>query len=120
MKHLESFKQLLDHQREKEFISEKAYNALGPQTVDLLKRLQHAFYHDFRGDDGDTWDSAAFLNLHSWPSNPPGATFTIRENTGQIVLDNRLQGNGSAYGRITPDMGNTFYLDEIIVNDLSK
>ena len=105
VKHLESFKQLLDHQREKELISEKAYNALGPLTVDLLKRLQHAFYHDFRGDDGDTWDAVAFLNLHSWPSNPPGATFTIRENTGQIVLDNRLQGNGSAYGRITPDMG---------------
>jgi len=28
----------------------------------------------------------------------------IQDNTGQVEMDNRLQGNGSAYGLITPDM----------------
>ncbi len=64
-----------------------------------------AFHHDFEGNDGDGWDSTVFANLHSWPGTPPGATFTIQDNTGQVVMDERLQGNGSAYGLITPDMG---------------
>ncbi|WP_164216507.1 gamma-glutamyltransferase [Virgibacillus sp. YIM 98842] len=64
-----------------------------------------AFHHDFEGNDGDGWDSTVFANLHSWPGTPPGATFTIQDNIGQVVMDERLQGNGSAYGLITPDMG---------------
>src|SRR5699024_3394209 len=40
----------------------------------------------------------------TWPRNPAGATYSIQDNTGQIVLDKRLQGNGSSYGRITPQM----------------
>lgn len=63
-----------------------------------------AFYYDFSGNDDDPWDPTVFANLHSWPSNPAGATFTIRQNTGQIVLDKRQPENGSAYGRVTPDM----------------
>jgi len=64
-----------------------------------------AFHHDFEGTDGDHWEPTVFANLHSWPGTPPGATFTIQDNTGQVVMDERLQGNGSAYGLITPDMG---------------
>lgn len=63
-----------------------------------------AFHYDFSGNDGDPWDKTVFANLHSWPSTPAGATFRIQQNTGQVVLDNRQQGNGSAYGRATPDM----------------
>ncbi|OEH55524.1 hypothetical protein AQ616_04915 [Oceanobacillus sp. E9] len=63
-----------------------------------------AFHHDFEGNDGDGWDSTVFANLHSWPGTPPGASYSIQNNTGQVVIDNRLQGNGSAYGLITPDM----------------
>jgi len=63
-----------------------------------------AFQHSFEGTDGDHWDPTIFANLHSWPGTPPGAEFTIQDNTGQVEMDNRLQGNGSAYGLITPDM----------------
>mgnify|MGYP001184929194 CR=1 FL=1 len=64
----------------------------------------HAFYYDFSGNDGDPWDPTVFANLHSFPSSPPGATFSIQQNTGQVVLDQRQQGNGSAYGRANPGM----------------
>lgn len=63
-----------------------------------------AFHYDFSGSDGDSWDPTVFANLHSWPGTPAGATFRIQQNTGQIVLDQRQQGNGSAYGLATPDM----------------
>ena len=104
VKHMQSFIQLLEHQKENEMISEKAYSTLEPQADALLKELQHAFYHDFSGNDGASWDSTAFVSLDSWPRNPDGATFRIHQNTGQIVLDKRQQGNGSAYGRVTPVM----------------
>lgn len=64
-----------------------------------------AFHHNFEGSDGEQWDPFAFADLHSWPGTPVGADFSIQDNTGQVVLDERLQGNGSAYGLITPDMG---------------
>lgn len=64
------------------------------------------FYHDFTGNDGDTWDSNAFYYQHSFPNAPlpDGATFRLQDNTGQVVLDKREQGNGSAYGRTMPNM----------------
>ncbi len=62
------------------------------------------FYEDFMGNDGDPWDETSFVSLDTWPRNPAGATYSIQDNTGQIVLDKRLQGNGSSYGRITPQM----------------
>ncbi|SFA99789.1 gamma-glutamyltranspeptidase [Lentibacillus halodurans] len=64
-----------------------------------------AFHHNFEGNDGEQWDPLIFADLHSWPGTPAGATFTIQENTGHVDIDERLQGNGSAYGLITPDMG---------------
>ena len=90
VKHVESLIQLLDYQKENALISEEAYHLLEPQAESLVKGLKHAFYHDFNGNDGANWDASAFVNLHSWPSNPAGATFSIQQNTGQIVLDKRL------------------------------
>lgn len=104
IKHLKSYLVLLDHQNDQGLISEEAYNHLASQADRLLKEWEHEFYHDFSGDDGDSWDTSAFVSLDSWPSNPAGATYRIQENTGQIILDERLQGNGSAYGRVTPVM----------------
>ncbi|QKY70375.1 gamma-glutamyltransferase [Lentibacillus sp. CBA3610] len=63
-----------------------------------------AFHHDFEGNDGEQWDPIVFADLHSWPGTPLGADFSIQDNTGQVVLDERQPGNGSAYGLITPDM----------------
>lgn len=63
-----------------------------------------AFHYDFRGRDGDPWDATAFYRLDSFPSYPRGAEYRIQDNAGQVILDKRRQGNGSAYGRATPDM----------------
>ena len=64
-----------------------------------------AFHHEFEGDDGEQWDPLIFSDIHSWPGTPLGATFSIQDNTGQVVLDERHPDNGSAYGLVTPDMG---------------
>ncbi|QKY70373.1 M14 family metallocarboxypeptidase [Lentibacillus sp. CBA3610] len=107
VKHLNGFLELLDHQRENELITEEAYNLIEPQADSYMKDLQYAFHQGFIGDDGSSWESSDFTNLHSWPTNPDGATYTIQNNTGQVDLDNRQQGNGSAFGRITPNMEDT-------------
>lgn len=65
---------------------------------------QSVFYEDFKGNDGESWNEASFISLDTWPRNPAGATYEIQDNTGQVILDQRLQGNGSAYGRMTPNM----------------
>lgn len=104
VKHVKNFKLLLDYQRQKELVSDTAYTILETQADDLYKVWKHVFYYDFNREDGDMWDSTAFVSLDSWPRNPAGATYTIEEQTGKIVLDKRQQGNGSAYGRITPVM----------------
>jgi len=107
VKHLDGLLDLLEHQRENELITEEAYNLIEPQADSYMKELDYAFYQGFIGDNGSSWDSSDFVNLHTWPSNPDGATYTIQDNTGQVELDNRQQGNGSAYGLVTPDMEET-------------
>ncbi|SFA99810.1 PA domain-containing protein [Lentibacillus halodurans] len=107
VKHLDGLLELLQHQRENELITEEAYHLIEPQADSYMKELQYAFYQGFVGDDGNSWDSSDFVNLDSWPTNPDGAVYTIQDNTGQIDLDNRQQGNGSAYGRVTPYMEDT-------------
>ncbi|UJL45934.1 hypothetical protein KFZ58_16425 [Virgibacillus sp. NKC19-16] len=107
IKHLDGLLDLLHHQSESGLISEEAYNLIEPQADSYMKELDYAFYQGFIGEDGSSWDSSDFVNLHSWPTDPDGVVYTIQDNAGQIELDNRQQGNGSAYGRITPDMEET-------------
>ncbi|WP_010531675.1 M14 family metallopeptidase [Lentibacillus jeotgali] len=107
VKHLENLLDLLQHQKDNELLTEDAYNLIEPQADSYMKDLQYAFYQGFTWDNGDSWDSSDFVDLHTWPSNPDGATYTIQDNTGQVELDNRLQENGSAFGRMTPDMEET-------------
>lgn len=65
-----------------------------------------AFYFDFSGNDGDSWDSKAFHYLNPWPRSPipDGAKFKLQQNTGKIILDKRRKANGSSYGRAALNM----------------
>ncbi|MBY7144675.1 hypothetical protein KFZ56_16775 [Virgibacillus sp. NKC19-3] len=107
IKHLESLLELLDHQSENDLITAEAYNLIEPQADSYLKDLDNVFYQGFIGKDGSNWDSSDFVNLHSWPSDPDGVTYTIQEHTGKVEVDTRKQGNGSTYGRIIPAMEET-------------
>ncbi|MBY7144677.1 amidohydrolase family protein [Virgibacillus sp. NKC19-3] len=59
-----------------------------------------AFAYDFAGSD--EWESEAFDQLSSYPSN--AVSYLVEENKGKIHIDERTQGNASAYGKITPVM----------------
>ncbi|WP_461183392.1 hypothetical protein [Virgibacillus kimchii] len=81
--------------------SEKAYNAIETEA-DMLLKIKYAYYHNFKG--GASWCSSFFSNLHTWPSNPAGAIYSIEDNIGKVMIAERMQGNGSAFGRATPVM----------------
>lgn len=104
VKHMESFMMLLENQRDQGLISEKAYTSLQSEADILLKTWKHAFYYNFEGDNGTSWSASHFSNLHTWPSSPAGAVYSIQDNTGEVIIDERLQGNGSAFGRAAPVM----------------
>ena len=58
--------------------------------------------YDFNGNDGDSWDSKKFDELHSYPSG--ALSYTINDNLGKVIVDKRKQGNASAYGKVVPTM----------------
>ncbi|MFA1822504.1 amidohydrolase family protein [Virgibacillus oceani] len=60
------------------------------------------YEYDFEGNDGDEWDASKFDQLHSYPSN--AVTRTINDNTGHTNVAQRISGNASAYGNVTPAM----------------
>ena len=58
--------------------------------------------YDFNGDNGDEWDDSKFDELHSYPSG--ALSYTINNNAGKVEVAERMQGNASAYGKVTPTM----------------
>lgn len=60
------------------------------------------YEYDFEGNDGDDWDSSKFDELHSYPSG--ALSYSIEDNLGKINVAPRVQGNASAYGKVTPTM----------------
>lgn len=60
------------------------------------------YEYDFNGDNGGGWDDKKFDELHSYPKD--ALSYTINENTGKVVVDKRMKGNGSAYGKVKPSM----------------
>ena len=60
------------------------------------------YSYDFNGKDGDNWDSRKFDELHSYPSG--ALSYTINDNLGKVLVDKRMQGNASAYGKVVPTM----------------
>ncbi len=74
-------------------------------TVHDLDKGTTAFHYDFTGDDGDTWDPAAFGDdLFVYPRNPDAVRYSIENNTGKMEVDARRQGTASSYGKLTPIM----------------
>ncbi len=59
-----------------------------------------AFAYDFT--NSEEWDSDSFQQLFSYPSN--AVNYLVEDNIGKIEIDERIQGNASAYGKITPVM----------------
>ncbi|WP_404332473.1 gamma-glutamyltransferase [Mesobacillus maritimus] len=65
----------------------------------------YAFSYNFIGNDGDTWDSTKFHRLDTGPqSSPYDAEFSLVNNSGQLKVNERKDGRGSAYGRATANM----------------
>src|SRR5699024_12611138 len=83
VKHLDGLLDLLQHQRENELLTEEAYNLIEPQADSYMKELDYAFYQGFIGDNGSSWDSSDFVNLHSLQTNTDGATYSIKDNKCQ-------------------------------------
>lgn len=67
--------------------------------------INPVFHYDFNGDDDGPWDSDAFYRLDTGPRvGPNDASFSLQQNTGRIVLNERKEGRGSAYGRAASNM----------------
>lgn len=75
------------------------------KVKDLDEYSNTAFHYDFNGEDGDSWDSEVFDELHSYPGD--AVEYSIENNTGKVDLDKRKQGNASAYGKIMPNMSDS-------------
>ncbi|UJL45935.1 amidohydrolase family protein [Virgibacillus sp. NKC19-16] len=59
-----------------------------------------AFDYDFTSSE--EWESESFEQLFSYPSN--AVSYLVEEDVGKIEIDERMQGNASAYGKVTPVM----------------
>lgn len=59
-----------------------------------------AFDYEFTGSD--EWESDSFEQLFSYPSN--AVDYLVEDNVGKVEIDERMQGNASAYGKTTPVM----------------
>ena len=63
------------------------------------------FDYNFEGNDGDAWDSEKFSDIHSYPDNPEGASFSIQDNIGKVQLAKRSEDFCcSTYGKVTTNM----------------
>src|SRR5699024_4127838 len=56
-----------------------------------------AFEYDFA--NSDEWESESFQQLFSYPSD--AVNYLVEDNVGKIEIDERMQGNASAYGKTT-------------------
>lgn len=73
--------------------------------VNDLNEGKTAFEYDFKGDDGDAWDTEAFGDdLFSYPEDPDAVTYSIEDNTGKMEIDKRRKGKASSYGKLTSKM----------------
>ncbi|WP_176448312.1 amidohydrolase family protein [Lentibacillus sp. CBA3610] len=59
-----------------------------------------AFDYDFT--DSGEWESDSFEQLFSYPSD--AVNYNVEDNVGKVEIDERMQGNASAYGKTTPVM----------------
>ncbi|SFA99767.1 Urease alpha-subunit, N-terminal domain [Lentibacillus halodurans] len=59
-----------------------------------------AFEYDFT--ESDEWESESFQQLFSYPSD--AVNYLVEDNIGKVEIDERMQGNASAYGKTTPVM----------------
>src|SRR5699024_2967786 len=72
---------------------------------DPPEETDEAFYYDFSGEDSDSWDVNAFGRIDTGlRSSPFDSEFSIKDNIGNIKLNERKEDRGSAYGRASSNM----------------
>lgn len=73
------------------------------QTLQVKDGSEKVVYdYNFNGNDEDGWDETKFDLLHTYPSD--AVNYSIKDNLGKVNVAKRIDGNGSAYGKVTPTM----------------